>query len=125
MDQGNDLLDPRSGYIKKYRDYLSSQNIPHKNLSDDQILYHYGKQAEAGGHLGEMPTLNKLYNQSRAKIQREQNGMMNLPIQFYEGLKKGGNIAGSMLTGEVSAIGETYNKALQGIDIDCWARFQV
>lgn len=118
MDEGTNFLDQKSSYVKKYRDYLSAKKIPHENFSDEQILYSYGKKAEAAGKLEQMPELARLYRRSNAELQRQENGFLNVPIQFYEGLKKGGNTAGGMVAGGLSVLGDTYNQALQGAGLD-------
>ena len=117
MDESEQLfLDRKASYVKKYRDYLSKKNIPHDNLSDEQIIFSYGKQAEAGGHLEKMPDLARAYRQSNASLQRERDGLMHYPKQFAEGLKEGANTTAGMVFGGVGLIGDTLGISTPGSD---------
>lgn len=117
MDESEQLfLDRKASYVQKYRDYLSNKNIPHDNLSDEQIIFSYGKQAEAGGHLDKMPDLARAYRQSNAVLQRERDGLMHYPKQFVEGIKKGANTTGGMVFGGIGLIGDTLGISTPGSD---------
>lgn len=117
MDESEQLfLDRKASYVQKYRNYLSKKNIPHDNLSDEQVIFSYGKQAEAGGHLDKMPDLARAYRQSNASLQRERDGLMHYPKQFVEGLKKGANTTGGMVFGGIGLVGDTLGISTPGSD---------
>ena len=119
-------LSDKDRYLSEHRAYLKDQNIPHDKMSDDQILMDMGRMSQKYGTFdsSKNETLRREVTRITQLQDRESRSTpFYYPGVIYDGLKKGGNMLGGMVTGGAALMGDSYNELLlgSGLDPEGWA----